>query len=77
MVKLFMELEEVLPGCCGDDGFAGFIIEYDGEFPLEDEWVGIVGILEARTPPQGRTYPVIIVEELIIKEQRGLEFVTR
>ena len=72
-----MQLEEALLGCCGDDGFAGFIIEYDGEVPPENEWVGIVGMLEVRTPPQGRPYPVIVVEELTIKEIRGLEFVTR
>ena len=64
-------------GCCGDDGFAGFIIEYDGVVPEEDEWIGIVGTLAVRNTQQGQQYPVVVVDELTVKQERGLEFVTR
>ncbi|MCL2355106.1 MAG: hypothetical protein FWC68_04475 [Oscillospiraceae bacterium] len=65
------------PDCCGVDGLVGFLIEYEGEMPNEDEWIEVVGVLEARTTNQRQMYTVIRVEEITVKDVRGLEFVER
>ena len=28
------------PGCCGNDGWGGFLLKYDGNFPNENDWIG-------------------------------------
>ena len=27
------------PGCCGNDGWGGFLLNYDGAYPEENEWI--------------------------------------
>ncbi len=31
------------PGCCGNDGWGGFFLIYDGEYPQENEWIRVIG----------------------------------
>ncbi|MDR1028312.1 MAG: hypothetical protein LBL63_02710, partial [Clostridiales Family XIII bacterium] len=37
------------PGCCGNDGVAGFVFKYDGSFPVQDEWIEVTGVVELET----------------------------
>ena len=34
------------PGCCGNDGWGGFLLNYDGEFPAENDWIEVIGTPE-------------------------------
>lgn len=66
------------PGCCHPEGWSGFVIEYDGVRPEELEWIKVIGEIElfsAFLP--GHYEPMIRVISLEVKENRGLEFVTR
>lgn len=31
------------PGCCGNDGWGGFFLNYDGEWPEVDDWIEVIG----------------------------------
>lgn len=64
------------PGCCGNDGSAGFELAYDGE-PIEDNaWVRVVGTLDM-IPREGTDYfrLVLRVMQLQVLDVRGAEFV--
>ena len=61
-------------GCCGEE-FSGVIIEYDGQMPEENDWVEILGVLEASS--YFANTAVVRVREFVVKQERGLEFVTR
>lgn len=62
------------PGCCGSDGLAGLDIRYDGEYPEEDTWVEIVGVIGEDTVFEN-TVPAIQITSL--KEtEKGTAFVT-
>ena len=37
------------PGCCGNDGLAGLDIRYNGEYPPENTWVEVVGVMGTDT----------------------------
>ena len=65
------------PGCCGNDGMAGIEFYYDDEdMPKENEWVQVVGTIELSKKMEGDEYPVLKATDLIIKEERGAEFVS-
>lgn len=51
------------PGCCGNDGLSGLDIRYDGEYPAENTWVTVVGVIGTDTV-YGETIPVIQVTSL-------------
>lgn len=62
------------PGCCGNDGWAGFLLHYDGEYPAIDEWILVKGKPEiVQTDLYMQLY--LNVTSLEIKKERGAEFV--
>jgi putative membrane protein len=61
------------PGCCGNDGMAGFIVAWDGDYPDPDAWVKVEGVLE--TADSGDLQ--IRLSSLSVLEKRGQEFVTQ
>lgn len=63
------------PGCCGNDGWGGFLLDYDGEFPADNEWIGVKGkpvIIEDGVYAELHTQ----VESIEVKTERGSEYVT-
>ena len=63
------------PGCCGDDGMAGFEFNYDGEMPAENDWIEVEGTLYVKSTGPVSNEIRIIASKLTIKEERGEEFV--
>lgn len=64
------------PGCCGNDGTAGFEIKWDKEYPEENEWVEAIGILKGEEVAYG-VIPYIDLTSLEVKQERGLDFVAQ
>jgi hypothetical protein len=76
------------PGCCGNDGNAGFEVLWDdaffrespgegeGFYPEEGEWVEATGILGAYEE-DGYPYLCIALSSLKVLNERGAEFVTQ
>lgn len=62
------------PGCCGDDGLAGLDIRYDGEYPEENTWVEVVGVMGTDTV-YGSEIPAIQVVSLV-ETETGTTFVS-
>ena len=31
------------PGCCGNDGWGGFFLKYDGDLPQDNDWIKVTG----------------------------------
>ena len=62
------------PGCCGNDGLAGLDINYDGEYPDENTWVTIEGIIE-KQKIQTETIPIVKITSMKETEP-GKTFVT-
>lgn len=62
------------PGCCGNDGWAGFYLNYDGEYPEDNDWIKVTGTLELIQ--LGNFFDLCLnVEKIEVLEQRGEEFV--
>jgi hypothetical protein len=76
------------PGCCGNDGNAGFEVIWDENFlrnvsealemtyPDENEWVEAVGTLGAYEE-DGYPYLCIALSSLRVMDERGAEFVSQ
>jgi hypothetical protein len=76
------------PGCCGNDGNAGFEVAWNNsymqtgedpqapEYPQEDDWVEAVGVLDSYEE-DGYPYLYISLSSLNVLEERGEEFVTQ
>lgn len=62
------------PGCCANDGTAGFEIRYDGEWPEQNDWVAVQGVLTTYDV-NGWDMLVLDVVSLEIKAERGQEYV--
>ena len=62
------------PGCCGNDGLAGVDIRYDEDYPAENTWVEVIGVVGIDTT-YGTKIPAIQVASMQIKEA-GVTFVT-
>ena len=62
------------PGCCGTDGLAGLDIRYNGEYPKEETWVTVVGVMGTDTV-FGDKVPAIQVTSLE-ETETGTTFVT-
>ena len=61
------------PGCCGNDGVAGFMVAWDRDYPSPNDWVKVEGVLE--TLESGM--PRVRLTALTVMEKRGQEFVTQ
>lgn len=64
------------PGCCGYDGEAGFEVNWDGDWPQEDDWCEVIGVLE-EYEVNGQTYLQLALTSLTVLENRGEEFVSQ
>jgi uncharacterized membrane protein YcgQ (UPF0703/DUF1980 family) len=68
------------PGCCGNDGNAGFEVAWDGDapppYPEADAWVEAAGTL-ASYEEDGYPYLYISLSSLNVLEKRGAEYVTQ
>lgn len=62
------------PGCCGNDGLAGLDIRYDGEYPEENTWVEVIGVMGKDTVYHSDV-PAIQVASLQ-ETTEGISFVT-
>jgi uncharacterized membrane protein YcgQ (UPF0703/DUF1980 family) len=68
------------PGCCGNDGSAGFEIAWDDNYtlqpvyPEEDAWVEAVGVLKNYTE-NDYPYLYLSLSSLTVQEEKGAEFV--
>ena len=62
------------PGCCGTDGNAGFEVKWDGEYPNQNDWVEVMGILE-EYEENGYHYLRIAIDSLTVLPVRGAETV--
>mgnify|MGYP001062721975 FL=1 len=64
------------PGCCGNDGsMCGFEMTYDGEYPKDNDWIEVVGVLETYVE-DGQTYLNLKADSVTVMEKRGSETVT-
>lgn len=64
------------PGCCGNDGWAGFMLNYDGEYPNKNDWIQVVGTPEiVKNGVYEDLYLNVISIEVM--EERGAEFVNQ
>lgn len=62
------------PGCCGSDGLAGLDIRYNEDYPEEDTWVEVIGVVSSDTM-YGSEIPAIQVSSIKTKD-KGTTFVT-
>ena len=65
------------PGCCGNDGWAGFMLQYDGEYPSYDEWIRVTGKPFLKKEKDGSVNLYLDVLSLEVKKERGKEFVNQ
>lgn len=64
------------PGCCGNDGWGGFLLKYTGEAPEDHAWIRVTGTPElVKDGPFTHLY--LHVMSLEVKEERGAEFVAQ
>lgn len=64
------------PGCCGDDGKAGFEVIWDGEWPQANDWCEVIGTLESYDL-DGFTNLRLRLTSLTVLDKRGAEFVAQ
>lgn len=64
------------PGCCGDDGIAGFEVVYEGEPVMDEEWVEVVGTLETYEL-DGNEYIRLVASSMTVLSERGAEYVSQ
>jgi uncharacterized membrane protein YcgQ (UPF0703/DUF1980 family) len=66
------------PGCCGNDGVAGFEVIADeiSPMPRQGDWVEAVGSILRLKDPDDLEYIVLKLSRLEVKEERGAEFVS-
>jgi uncharacterized membrane protein YcgQ (UPF0703/DUF1980 family) len=70
------------PGCCGNDGNAGFEVAWDKQaeasktYPNVDDWVEAIGVLKSYEE-DGFPYLYIALSELSVLDKRGAEYVAQ
>ncbi|MGL6201843.1 MAG: TIGR03943 family putative permease subunit [Lachnospiraceae bacterium] len=64
------------PGCCGDDGITGLSFIWGQDVPAENDWIKVTGVLSVRVEGE-QIYLVIEADDVEVKEERGLEFVSQ
>ncbi|OJU09151.1 MAG: hypothetical protein BGN88_08335 [Clostridiales bacterium 43-6] len=62
------------PGCCGNDGVAGFEFTFAGTYPEKDEWLEVIGTIELITVDDYTTV-LIKADSVKVLTKRGAEFV--
>ncbi|MDR2537592.1 MAG: hypothetical protein LBC46_04730 [Treponema sp.] len=65
------------PGCCGNDGNAGFEVIWDNQepvYPRDNEWVEAVGVFGSYEE-DGYPYYCLSLASLKVLDERGQEFV--
>jgi hypothetical protein len=67
------------PGCCGNDGSAGFEVAWEpplpADYPEADDWVEAAGVLKTYEE-DGYPYLYLSLVSLTVKDERGAEFVS-
>lgn len=63
------------PGCCGDDGLAGFEFEYDGEKPNINDWIKVTGTVNVIRYDSGFKNIILDASDVEVMDTRGKEFV--
>lgn len=63
------------PGCCSNDGWGGFLLDYKDNQPATKDWIRVVGTPEIRDSTLGLPELYLKVETLEVKTKRGLELV--
>jgi uncharacterized membrane protein YcgQ (UPF0703/DUF1980 family) len=67
----------IAPGCCGYDGWAGFDFEYDGDLLIEpNDWITVTADVIPNDYGDGSYYVTLKATDVVIEQERGLEFVT-
>lgn len=62
------------PGCCGNDGWGGFLLEYDGDIPEDNAWIKVTG--KPGLIEDGFFQSLYLeVTDLEVMEERGAEYV--
>ena len=66
------------PGCCGNDGVAGFEVLVDAMSPMprQGDWVEAIGSIQRLKDPDDLEYIVLKLSQLEVKEERGAEYVS-
>ena len=67
------------PGCCGNDGNAGFEVAWEGgqaDYPAPDDWVEAAGVLKTYNE-DGFPYLYIALSSLRVLDVRGAEYVSQ
>jgi uncharacterized membrane protein YcgQ (UPF0703/DUF1980 family) len=67
------------PGCCGNDGNAGFEVLWENKtvvYPKDEEWVEAVGTFGAYEE-DGYPYYCISLSSLKVLDERGAEYVSQ
>jgi len=79
-VSAFTEVHLVyryVPGCCGPEGIAGFLVDLGDFAPLSgNAWAEVVGVLEEFEDHNGNTNIRLALTSLTEMDTRGAEFVT-
>ena len=64
------------PGCCGNDGVAGFeCVFHTDALPKQGDWIEVVGTVALALDPDDLEYVLLDPAGLTVKTQRGAEFV--
>lgn len=74
--KTYLHVIRYGPGCCGNDGVAGFQIIYDGKIAKQNDWVEVIGKLEKIKEKGKREYLALRVISMKVLTKRGLETVS-
>ncbi|MDR3255965.1 MAG: hypothetical protein LBT31_10410 [Synergistaceae bacterium] len=66
------------PGCCGNDGTAGFEFLYEGDVrPKQNDWIEVTGAVDLVPGNLGdEEYVVLASSKIRVMEKRGKEFVS-
>jgi len=64
------------PGCCGYDANAGFEVVWSGDYPKQNDWVEVVGVLEEYEEDEN-LYLRLNLSSLTVLDVRGEEYVSQ
>ncbi|GHT01203.1 hypothetical protein AGMMS50276_28740 [Synergistales bacterium] len=67
------------PGCCGNDGVAGFEFSCDGVPDCKpNDWISVEGIISLSASDENGYNAIIIAQTTVtVKTERGMEYVTQ